>query len=284
MTVPTSTSTPAPVSASRTVELPSGLSLTITEYGDAAAGKGTGVLLLHGGAGPRTVAGFAAALSEHAYVITPTHPGFDGTPRPDWADSVADLASAYLDLIDVLGLTGVLVIGSSVGGWIGSEMALRDNRGTITALTLINAAGIAGMPGQPGADITNVAVISPTELSALSFHKPEFRPDFASFSEQQRAGMLANQRTLAIYAGEPYMHDPKLRGRLHRVTVPVLALWGEHDGVTPLEYGRAFAAAFPRSRFVPIADSGHFPFIENPGAVFAALGDFIETEVKPDEA
>ena len=281
MTVSTSTAT---TPASRAVELPSGLSVTITEYGDATAAKGTGVLLLHGGAGSRSVAGFAAALSEHAYVITPTHPGFDGTPRPDWADTVADLASAYLDLIDVLGLTGVLVIGSSVGGWIGSEMALRDNRGTIAALTLINAAGIAGTPGRPGADITDVSTLSPTELSALSFHKPEFRPDFSAFSEQQRAGMLANQRALAIYAGEPYMHDPKLRGRLHRVSVPVLVLWGEHDGVTPLEYGRAFAGAFSRSRFVPIADSGHFPFLENPGAVFAALGDFIDTEVKPDEA
>ena len=40
---------------------------------------------------------------------------------------------------------------------------------------------------------------------------------------------------LAVYAGEPFCHDPKLRGRLHRVTVPVLVLAGEPDGILPLE-------------------------------------------------
>ena len=42
-------------------------------------------LLLHGGAGPLSVAGFAALLSETvpaARVLAPAHPGFDGAPRP----------------------------------------------------------------------------------------------------------------------------------------------------------------------------------------------------------
>ena len=87
--------------------------------------------------------------------------------------------------------------------------------------------------------------------------------------------MAANQRTLAVYAGDPYMHDPKLSGRLHRIAVPVLVLWGEHDGVTPLEYGRNFARHIPGARFVPVAGAAHFPFVENPEAVFAALGEFL---------
>src|SRR5580692_688769 len=107
----------------RTVDLANGLSITINEYGQNTEGQG--VLMLHGGAGPRSMAAISAALSEHVYVITPTHPGFDGTSRPEHTDSVADLAVAYLDLLDQLDLTGVMVIGSSVGGWIASEMALR---------------------------------------------------------------------------------------------------------------------------------------------------------------
>jgi pimeloyl-ACP methyl ester carboxylesterase len=107
-----------------TFDLGYGLTVTVQGQGEIAPPGGTGVLLLHGGAGPRSAAGLAAALSEHAYVITPTHPGFDGTPRPDWADRVTDLALAYLDLIDTLDLSHVLVIGSSFGGWIAAEMAL----------------------------------------------------------------------------------------------------------------------------------------------------------------
>src|SRR5205809_4792874 len=116
-------------STRHTVNLGDGLTVTVDKYGDQAAAGGSGVLLLHGGGGYRTVAGLAAALSEHAYVIVPTHPGFDGTPRPDWTDSTEDLAFAYLDLIERLHLDEVVVIGNSVGGWIAADMALRDTRG-----------------------------------------------------------------------------------------------------------------------------------------------------------
>ena len=130
----------------RSVTLPGALAVTIAEYGDPAAANGTGVLVLHGGSGPITVAGLAAALARDAYVIVPTHPGFDGTPRPEGFDEVADLASAYLDLLDVLGLSSVLVFGSSVGGWIAAEMAVRDNHRVIGRVVLANAAGIDAEP------------------------------------------------------------------------------------------------------------------------------------------
>ena len=266
---------------SHVAELPNGLRLNYLTYAAAAepfedaadvAKRDGAVLLLHGGAGPRSVAGFAAALSQYSVVIVPTHPGFDGTPRPDWADSVADLASGYLDLLDALDLADVLVIGSSVGGWIAAEMGLRDTHGRLRALTLIDAAGIEGAPGR---EVADVSALNPAALSELSFHRPELRPDFGAFSEQQRAAMIANQRTLAVYAGDPYMHDPKLGRRLHRLALPVLVVWGEHDGVTPLEYGREFARRIPGARFVPVAGAAHFPFAENPEAVFAALGEFL---------
>lgn len=266
-----------PTSTIRTFTLRDGLEITVQEYGEAA--DGTGVLLLHGGAGPRSVAGLAAGLSKHAYVVVPTHPGFDGTPRPDWTDTVADLAVAYLDLIDELGLRGVMVIGSSIGGWVASEMGLRDNHRRIACLTLIGAVGIK--PEAP-LEIADPAKLGPVRTGELAFHNPGLRLDPTAMSEEQRAVMAANGRTQAIYSGDSYSYDPKLRGRLHRVTVPVLVLAGEQDGIVPLEYGRALAGSFPRATFRPIAEAGHFPHIEQPGAVFGAIGDFVDTEVKPD--
>lgn len=260
----------------RTVTLANDLSLTIDEYGDNS--DGTAVLLLHGGAGPRTVAGLAAALSEHVYVVVPTHPGFDGTPRPEWADSVADLAEAYLDLLDTLNLTGVMVIGNSVGGWIAAEMALRDSHGRLGALTLLNAVGIT--PDSED-DLVDVRVVPPAEISTLSFANPAFRPDFSSFSDEQRAAAAANQRTLATYAGEAFTHDPKLRRRLHRVTVPVLVAWGEQDGIATAKYGRTYAESFRHGHFVPVPDAGHFPHIEQAGVTLQAIGDFVDNVVKP---
>ena len=266
-----------PTSTTRTISLPSGLAVTIAEYGDPTAEPGTGVLLLHGGAGPRSMAGLAAGLSPHAYVVVPTHPGFDGTPRPEATDSVADLAVAYLDLIDALGLHGVLVIGSSLGGWIGTEMSLRDTRARITALTLIDAVAITP---PAGIEIADPAKLGPVRTGELAFHNPQFRINPATMSEQQRAGMAANGRTQAIYSGVGY--DPKLRGRLHRVTIPVLVLAGEQDGIVPLPYAHALAQSFPRATFQRIPAAGHFPHIEQPAAVFAAIGDFVTIQVRPD--
>src|SRR5437660_9152378 len=137
-----------------------GLTVRIDERG-----SGPPILILHGGGGPQTVAGLASALSRHAHVLTPTHPGFAGEPRPEWFDSIDDLAFAYLDLLERLDLRDVIVIGSSMGGWVASAMALRDITRRLRGLVLVNATGIQ-VDGHPVADVSTLA---PAELAALSF-------------------------------------------------------------------------------------------------------------------
>ena len=270
--------TPISTSTTRTIDLPSGVSIAFAENG--VNDEGSGVLLLHGGAGPRTMAGLAAALSQHAYVVTPTHPGFEGTPRTDGTSSVADLADAYLELLDALGLTGVMVIGSSIGGWIASEMATRDAKARLGCVVLINATGVE----VDGEEVTDVRGMAPAEISKLSFANPAFRPDFASLTDEQRTGLAANQQAMAVYSGQTLYYDPTLRDRLQGVTVPALVLWGEQDGVAPAGYGRAYAASFPHGRFVPVPDAGHFPQVEQLGLTMEAIGDFVDTVMKPGEA
>jgi pimeloyl-ACP methyl ester carboxylesterase len=269
----------ASVATSRTIQLGNGLEVTIDERGDPAGSAAGSVLLLHGGAGPRTVAGLAAALSKHAYVVTPTHPGFDGTPRVPWLDSAADLADAYLDLLEELGLDAVMVIGNSLGGWVASEMALRDIDGRVKSMVLLNANGIRP---DNAAQVTDIRAVAPAAIGRLAFYNPAFRPDPATMSEEQRSGIAANQQVLALYAGEDFMFAPKLRRRLHRVTVPVLVAWGEEDGIVTVDYGRAYAAAFPNGHFKALAEAGHFPQIEQLGAVLGAIGDFTDNVIKPD--
>jgi pimeloyl-ACP methyl ester carboxylesterase len=174
-----------------------------------------------------------------------------------------------------------MVVGNSLGGWIAAEMAVRDSRNRIGALTLLNALGIE--PDNED-DLVDVRTVAPTEIGKLSFTNPAFRPDFASFSDEQRAAAGANQKALATYVGAAFTHDPKLRGRLHRVTVPVLVAWGEQDGIASVKYGEAYANSFPDGHFVAIPEAGHFPHIEQTGRTLAAIGDFVDTVVKPSIA
>jgi pimeloyl-ACP methyl ester carboxylesterase len=244
----------------RTHELDDGLTISVDEQGD-----GTPLVLLHGGGGFGTVAGLAAALAGSARVLTPSHPGFDGQPRPEWTDTITDLAVAYLDLADRLDLRDVVVIGNSAGGWLAAEMALHDNHQRITGLVLLNAVGIPG-------DIADADTMSPAEFLRLAWRTP---PDVAAMSDEQRATMAANQQALRVYAGDPYCHDPKLPHRLHRVTIPVLVGWGEHDHVVTVDYGREYASMFPNARFELIADAGHLPQVEQAERTLEIIQKFV---------
>ncbi len=69
------------------------------------------------------------------------HPGFAGTPRPEWFDGIDDIALSYLQLLGRRELRDGLVVGSSIGGWIASEMAVREHE-LISGTALLDAVGI----------------------------------------------------------------------------------------------------------------------------------------------
>lgn len=218
-----------------------------------AQGSGRPYLLLHGGAGPQSMAGLAAALSANGHVVAPVHPGFAGTSRPDWFNRIPDLATAYLALIEALSLEDVVLVGNSIGGWIAAEMALRASP-RISAMVLLNACGIEG-------GIADPMKLEPRKRAACAFHDPA-RYALIPDTPEAAAAMAANQQTLRVYAGEPFMHDPALRGRLSALALPSVVVWGESDRIVDLDYGRRFAQAIPDARFVPVPEAGHFPQIE----------------------
>ncbi len=232
-------------------------------------GAGRPILVLHGGGGPRTVAGFVEAASAGAHVLAPTHPGFAGTPRPPGCASVADLADLYATLLERRGLTDVLVVGSSMGGWIGAELALRVP-GRLRGLVLVNAVGIV-VEGEPVADVFS---LTPRGLAELSWHEPDrFAVDPATLAPELREAMAANMRALAVYGGKD-MGDATLAARVARITTPTLVAWGESDRVATPAYGRAFAAAIPGALFETIAQCGHLPQIEQPQRLMALMRAF----------
>ena len=223
-------------------------------------GTGPAVLVLHGGGGPLSVAGFVEAMCANARVIAPVHPGFGGTPRPGTFDSIEQLADAYAALLERLALTDVLVVGFSIGGWIANALALRAP-GRLRGVVLVNGAGIV-VDGEPCADVFS---LTPPQLSALSLHDPaRFGIDPAKMTDAQKAGMAANMRTLAVYGRARDMGDPALRARLADVRLPVLVVWGASDRVVTPAYGRAVAAAFPDARLEILAECGHMPQVEQP--------------------
>jgi pimeloyl-ACP methyl ester carboxylesterase len=233
-------------------------------------GEGQPFLVLHGGAGPQSMARFSDLLAEQAHnrVLTPIHPGFGGTPRPDALSSVAGLAGLYRALLDDLQLSDVTVIGNSIGGWVAAELALLIPS-RVKNLVLVDPVGIE----VDGHSIADVSTLTVPQIMDLSFRDPApFRVDPATLSDAQKAIMAGNGATIAVYGGTPPMTDPTLLGRLHGITVPTLVLWGESDQIVDADYGRAYAAAIPEARFQLLAATGHMPQLETPDLVLKAMG------------
>lgn len=215
------------------------------------------------------MAGFARLLSERARVVTPVHPGFGGTPRPDDLTDIRGLARLYLDLLDDLGLHDVTVIGNSIGGWIAAEMGAAGSD-RVTGVVLVNAVGLES----PNHRVVDVFPLAPAELAALSFHDPAgFTPDPAAMTGAQLTAAKANREALATYAGTA-MTDPTLRDRLRGTSVPTLVLWGESDRVVTPDYGREYAEAIPGAEFRLLPNTGHVPQVETPDALLAEVWAF----------
>jgi len=203
-------------------------------------------------------------------VLTPTHPGFQGTPRSAALLDVKGLASLYVALLDDLELSDVTVIGNSIGGWIAAEIAILDSH-RVSAVVIMDAVGIE-VDDHPVADVSSKSF---PEIQNLSYFEPEkFRVDPSSFSDAQRAVMAGNFATLSLYAGGPSMIDPTLRTRLGTIRIPTLVIWGDSDGIADVEYGRAYAAAVNGAEFVVIEETGHLPQLESPDEILPLVFDF----------
>jgi pimeloyl-ACP methyl ester carboxylesterase len=242
----------------------------------AGAPEARTALVLHGGGGPRTVAPIVGHLAATLNAFAPTHPGWDGTARPDSISSVPQLADAYLARLLEHNEHDVVLIGSSIGGWIALEMAVQaahDERyaGLIGAVVDIDGVG-AVVEGEPVADFF---ALDARGLAEAAWHDPERGYiDPAGFTDEQRAIQQANGRAMAAVAGTS-MSDPTLLGRLGAVNVPTLVVWGESDRIVTPAYGRAVAHAVPGARFVAVPEAGHLPHLEAPEATWAAVDPFL---------
>lgn len=235
-------------------------------------GAGPPLLFLHGGGGMGIWLPCMARLAKKFHVIAPEHPGFGASDTPPWLDTVGDLANFYLDFLDQLDLSGVHLIGSSLGGWIAAEAAVR-NATRLGSLTLVGAAGIHLN------DVAQVDTFLSNEEQRIRdlFHDQELAEAVIAGSQRPELedAALKNRMMTAKLSWQPRNHDPHLRKWLHRIKVPTLLIWGDRDRIFPKDYAFAFQGLIPGAKAVIIADCGHLPHVEKGDAFAAELEAFI---------
>jgi pimeloyl-ACP methyl ester carboxylesterase len=242
-------------------------------------GHGRPILFLHPGNGIDPQAPVLEALARGGRVIAPSHPGFGGSQLPKGMTTVDDISYVYLDLIEQLDLRDVLVVGVGLGAWLALEIATKSDA-RLDRLVLANAVGIK-VSDRETRDMVDIWALTPDEFNALAYHDPTVgKRDYKNLPDAASLAAARNREAYARVAWSPYMHNPKLKHRLHRARLPTLFLWGMSDRLLSEKYGRAFCASIAGARFQPIERAGHFPHLEQPDEFARATLAFADTSAQ----
>jgi pimeloyl-ACP methyl ester carboxylesterase len=83
---------------------------------------------------------------------------------------------------------------------------------------------------------------------------------------------------MARYGWHPFINDPKLERRLHRITAPTLVVWPDDDKIVPRAQSERYAERVPGARLEIVPECGHAMHLERPDAHAALVRDFLGGE------
>jgi pimeloyl-ACP methyl ester carboxylesterase len=218
-------------------------------------GAGQPLLFLHGASGAPVVLPFMERLAQRFDVLVPEHPGWGGSDEPEWLENIHDVAYFYLDFLDQLDLREVVLVGSSMGGWIAMELAIRDSS-RLKSLVLVSPAGITA----PGVQPADIFLMPPEDMVRSLFHDPKLAEERLAQPVDVDAA-LKNRHTTARLAWEPRLHDPHLPKWLHRIDVPVKIVWGREDRILPIGLLEGLRA-IQHAEIHILEKCGHLPHVE----------------------
>jgi pimeloyl-ACP methyl ester carboxylesterase len=225
-------------------------------------GAGRPLLFLHGMDGIEAAAALIDSLAAHFTVYAPSHPGFGASHLPDHIGTTDDLAYFYLDLLDLLQLDDVSLVAMSFGGWIAAEILVK-NQSRIRNVVLGAPLGLR--TGQRRRQLVpDLFMMTPQAAETLQYADPSLALDPAGLPDRELHRQLRNREAMALFGWAPYLNNPKLSGRLHRITRPTLLVWGADDALLPASYRSAYEAALPHAQVATISQCGHRLYAEQP--------------------
>ncbi|MET0734214.1 MAG: alpha/beta fold hydrolase [Microbacterium sp.] len=219
------------------------------------------------------------ALATDHRVVAWDLPGHGASPVATASFTVEELADAVADAVQSLDPPGgqVLYAGVSLGGAVGLALALRHPALVRRAAIIASGARL----GEPAGWHDRAAQVRAQSTSSLIVASAQrwFAPDSIARRPDLSGRLLhalqdADDESYALCCEALAEYD--VRGELSAIGMPVLAVWGEHDGVAPETKSDEIVAAVADGVAVRIADAAHLPPAEQPDAVAAVLRDFFE--------
>ncbi len=219
-------------------------------------------------------------------------PGFGHSPMPADDISIAGYARVLDQLMSELEIDAAAVVGNSMGGFVGAELAISFPH-RVELLVLVSAAGISTY-GDPRLQRSLPALSRAERILAASAAWVAAKSDTVALRPRLRDATLGlvvahPGRLPAALAAEQIRGAGKpgfiealhavtsynVRERLPEIACPTLIVWGDSDRLITVRDADVFAELIPRSRKVLFADTGHMAMLERPAEFNSLLREFL---------
>jgi pimeloyl-ACP methyl ester carboxylesterase len=258
----------------------------------AEMGSGPALLFVHGlGAMWQCFLENIPDLARDHRVIAMDLPGFGHSEMPDWDISIEAYAQWMCEFSDELGVDSATVVGNSMGGFIGAEMAIKhperverlalvsaaifwqEYRRAKPLLTLARATDAAG--ARAAVAVSRAGAMRPrlrhAALAAAGVRYPHL------LSREMQIEMIRTaRRTSGFVPALGALASYPLREELPRIGAPTLVVWGAHDTLVGVKHAWETSRLIPNSETVIFERTGHEAMIERPARFNRVLREFIE--------
>ena len=254
-------------------------------------GDGPPILMCHGNPTWSFVyRNVIAALWDRFRCVALDLPGFGHSDRPDGELTIRGMGRAVATAMDARGIERAVVVGNSMGGFVGIELALVAPE-KVEKLVLVSAAALwnEGLTARPTVLISRLSRPYATRVYAqwqwqLALRHPRLRlPALASAGIRHPSAipldlayeLMSGSGSPGFYDAVQALFDYKIRDRLPEIGCPTLVVWGTRDPLVPLWHAFEYEALIPEVRLTVMRDTGHVPQIERPERFNAELAHYL---------
>ena len=247
------------------------------DYNTFSTKKSETLVLLHGiGASAERWSNVIPFFYEHFRLIVPDIIGFGYSDKPTVEYNVPFFVKFLVEFLNCLGMKKTSIAGSSLGGLIAAEFAIKYSH-MVNKLILVSPAGTMKTSTKTLEEYI-LASLYPTHDNVWrAFNNMAFDPSTVT---EQTIEEFINRMKLpnAKYAFMSTMlairNTTDLSSRLSKILSPTMIMWGEQDDMIPVKYAEDYRN-IPNSNLELIPQCGHTPFTEKPAVFSKKAIDFL---------
>lgn len=240
------------------------------------------VLLVHGLGG--SAESWIYNIGEFAnrfHVVAPDLLGFGHSDKPKIRYTMNMFTDFLGRFMDTIGIKSTNIVGSSMGGQIAAEFAIRYPA-KIEKLVLVSPAGIPPKEFKGTKGLKQYAkIFDAKNLSEVRKALMPLDSDPCTITEEYAKSVYEyTSMDGAMHAFMSSLKEsasaPRLVNRLEAIKARTLVVWGKGDELIPIKYCEPFITRMPNCRLVLIEESGHRPHFERPDLFNKVVIDFMQ--------